>query len=107
MTVPEIITNSNERALDVVTSVQKQIVDGAKTLVANVERITPDSDVLPDLPSAKDLLDEAYGFQTRLLKANHDFSVALANVFADAWSAVPVPAAGVSASTKPANAVRK
>ena len=87
MTVSEIITTSNERALDVVTSVQKQIVDGAKTFVANVERITPDSETLPELPSAKDLLDEAYGFQTRLLKANHDFSVALANVFSEVWSA--------------------
>ena len=92
MTVSEIITTSNDRALEVVTSVQQQIVEGAKTLVANVERITPDSETLPDLPSAKELLDQAYGFQTRLLKANHDFSVALANVFSEAWSAPSAPA---------------
>jgi hypothetical protein len=98
MTVTEMITTSNERAIDVVTSVQKQIVDGAKTLVSNVERITPDSESFDDLPSTKELIDQAYGFQTRLLKANHDFSVALADAFSGVWS---VP----SASTKPAAAV--
>jgi hypothetical protein len=92
MTMTEIITTSNERALDVVTSVQKQIVDGAKALVSNVEKIAPDTDTLGELPSAKDLLDQAYGFQTRLLKANHDFSVALTDAFVGAWSAATPPA---------------
>jgi len=91
MTVTEIITTSNERTLDVVTSVQKQIVDGAKALVANVEKLTPDTES-DEVPSAKDLLDQAYGFQTRLLKANHDFSVALADAFWSAPSAKPAAA---------------
>ncbi len=99
MTVSEFITTSNERTLDVVTSVQQQIVDGAKAIVANVERITPDSDSLPELPSAKELLDQAYGFQSRLLKANHDFSVALTEAFSSVWSAP-----STSPSARPATA---
>jgi hypothetical protein len=87
MTVSEIITTSNERTLDVVTSVQKQIVEGAKALV-NITN--PDSESL-ELPTAKDLLDQAYGFQTRLMKANHDFAVALVDAFPSA-SAEPAAA---------------
>jgi cell division septum initiation protein DivIVA len=81
MSLTETIASSNDRLLDVVTSVQEQILEGTKTLVAAIELITPEVDPLrvDQLPSAKDLIERAFDFQTRLTEANRVFAAALAD----------------------------
>jgi hypothetical protein len=95
-TAKENMASVNESTLELITSIQQRIVDAQKEfadavagLVPEVPSWVPTAD-LPEGPDAKELLEESFAFQARLLEANKQFSLGLL----DAWSqTAPKPAA--------------
>ena len=87
----EAITASNESAIKYVTTFQEQILEGLRTVAS------PLKDAGPKVPSwlptaepatARDLVEETYSFNTRLLELNKAFAVSLLEVL----TPVPAPA---------------
>ena len=79
----EAITASNESAIKYVTAFQEQIVEGLRTLAEPLVQAAPK--VASWLPTnepaqARDLVDEAYAFNARLLKLNKAFTVSVLDV---------------------------
>ena len=80
---------SNEAALELVTTMQQQILDATKSYVSAISDTTPDklgftTPDPADQPDPKDLIEETFRFQSRLLEANKSFALSLT----DAWGSL-------------------
>jgi hypothetical protein len=79
---------SNEAALELVTAMQEQILEATKSYVSAISDTSPEnlSWTAPEpveQPDAKELIEETFRFQSRLLEANRSFSLSLT----EAWAA--------------------
>ena len=79
----EAITSGNESAIKYVTAFQEQIVEGLRTLAEPLKDAGPKvSSWLPtaEPATARDLVEETYSFNARLLELNKAFAVSLLEV---------------------------
>jgi hypothetical protein len=88
MDLQENMRAANQRTLEWVTSMHQSILDATKTYVASFAKSAPESQTLPgphvaSVPDLKQLIEDSYDFQARMLEENKNFSLALA----DAWAA--------------------
>ena len=96
MTVNDPITSANQRALEVVTSVQESILDATKSYLAAVAGATPAASTWPtptalEVPDTKDLIEETFRFQTRMLEVNRSFALSLTELLAQSAPASTAP----------------
>ena len=78
------VASTNEATLELITSIQQRIVDAQKEFAAAVSQLVPDvpKTNLTDAPDAKELVEESFAFQARLLEANRAFSLGLIEAWA-------------------------
>jgi hypothetical protein len=93
-TARDSLAASNEAALELVTSMQEQVLEATKSYVSAITDTSPDKDAslgklgwtAPDAgeqPDARELIEETFKFQSRLLEANKSFALSLT----EAWGA--------------------
>jgi hypothetical protein len=80
---------SNEAALELVTTMQQQILEATKSYVSAIGETSPEKlgFTAPDPaenPDPKDLIEETFRFQSRLLEANKSFALSLT----EAWGSL-------------------
>lgn len=80
------IQTGSDYALEAVKRFQDSVLEVFKGQVTAFNRLVPEKPTMAkisDLPSAKELVQESFEFQARLLEANRAFSVSLAEAVAD------------------------
>ena len=85
----ETLAASNEAAIELVTAMQQQVLDATKSYVSAISDTSPDklAWTAPDpaeQPDPKELIEETFKFQSRLLEANKSFALSLT----EAWGAL-------------------
>jgi hypothetical protein len=93
MAANEKITPASERALELITAVQESILDATKSYISTLSGTSPNAPSWADAvstptPDAKELIEENYKFQSRLLEANKSFALALTELWTQAASSV-------------------
>ena len=80
-TIDALVT-SNETAVKYVTTVQEQILEGLRSLAESLNKsgaaagLVPTSEPAP----ARDIVEEAYSFNARLLELNKSFAINVLDV---------------------------
>jgi hypothetical protein len=93
-TVTDTITSATDSTLDAIVGIQQRIVDVNREFASVVAGLLPDvpSWLQPsesdDTPDPKDLVQQGFAFQARLLEANKEFSMGLI----EAWAQAAAPA---------------
>jgi len=86
------LTASNEAAIELITTMQEQVLEAAKTYVSAISDSSPEKlgwtapDPV-DQPDPKELIEETFKFQSRLLEANKSFALSLT----ETWGALEQP----------------
>jgi len=80
---------SNEAAIELVTAMQEQILEATKSYVSAISDTSADklgwtAPEPTDQPDPKELIEETFKFQSRLLEANKSFALSLT----EAWGAL-------------------
>ena len=107
-TVQQTVASANETALEVLTGLQARVVDANAQLAAAVVGRTPDlptwlpTGKLPQAPNPRQLVEQGFAFQAKLLEANRNFSVGLV----EAWTAA-TPRTPATATPKAAKSAKK
>src|SRR6476661_1029458 len=88
MDLQENMRAANQRTLEWVTSMHESILDATKSYVASFAKSAPEPPTwtepqVASAPDLKQLIEDSYDFQARMLEENKKFSLALA----DAWAA--------------------
>ena len=88
MDLQENMRAANQRTLEWVTSMHESILDATKSYVASFAKSAPEPPTwtgpqVASPPDLKQLIEDSYDFQARMLEENKKFSLALA----DAWAA--------------------
>jgi hypothetical protein len=86
------LTASNEAAIDLITTMQEQILEATKTYVSALSDSSPETLgwTAPDpveQPDPKELIEETFKFQSRLLEANKSFALSLT----ETWGSLEQP----------------
>lgn len=96
----ENMESANDSALELITNIQEGIIAAQKQFADAVTGLVPEVPTtdLPDTPDAKELIEQTFAFQAKLLEANKAFSLGLI----DAWTQTSPKSAStkVKASTK-------
>jgi hypothetical protein len=85
---------SNEAAIELVTAMQQQVLEATKSYVSAIsdtstEKLGWTAPDPAEQPDAKELIEETFKFQSRLLEANKSFAISLA----ETWNALGQQAA--------------
>ena len=88
MDLQENMRAANQKTLEWVTSMHQSILDATKSYVDSVAKNAPEAPAWTEpqaanVPDIKQLIEDSYDFQARVLEENKKFSLALA----DAWAA--------------------
>lgn len=88
MDLQENMRAANQRTFEWVTSMHQSILDATKSYVASFAKSAPEPPTwtgppVAGVPDLKQLIEDSYDFQARMLEENKNFSLALA----DAWAA--------------------
>jgi len=80
---------SNEAAIELVTTMQQQILEATKSYVSAISDTTPDklgftAPGPADTADPKEMIEETFRFQSRLLEANKSFALSLT----EAWGSL-------------------
>jgi hypothetical protein len=90
----ELSKTYQDQVLSMIEQSQKVTIDSVSTLAKTTQplvKATPVAAAIPGVPSPQELIDNAFGFATKLLTAQHEY---LTEVFAAAEPAMPkAPAA--------------
>lgn len=102
MTTIDKIAAANERTLELVTALQEKVLEATKSQITAAAGTVPDASTLTapvsfDVPEAKELIEETFKFQSRLLEANKSFALSLAQTVTDS---VPAPEAKTASPKK-------
>src|SRR3954451_10025302 len=81
-TAQESLAASNEAAIELITTMQEQILEATKSYVSAISDTSPEklgwtAPDPADQPDAKELIEETFKFQSRLLEANKSFALSL------------------------------
>jgi hypothetical protein len=104
-TVQETVAAANETVLDFITGLQTRIVDASTQLATALAGRTPawlPTAKLPLAPNPRQLVEQGFALQAKLLEANRNFSVGLLEAWAEA-----TPAAATTATPKAAKSTKK
>ena len=93
-TAQKTMAASNEAALDLVKTVQEQILEATKSYVSAISDASADTvgwtaPEPPEHADPKELIQETFKFQSQLLEANKAFALSLT----EAWGGLEQPAA--------------
>lgn len=83
----ETMAAPNEAALELVKIVQEQILEATKSYVSAISESTADKPAWtapepPEHADPKELIEETFRFQARLLEANKEFALSLTETWA-------------------------
>jgi hypothetical protein len=86
---PNTLAASNEAALELVSQLQAQILEATKSYVSAISDTSPEKLgwTAPDpagQPDPRELIEETFRFQSRLLETNKSFALSLT----EAWGAL-------------------
>lgn len=104
-TVQQTVASANETALEFITGLQTRIVDANAQLAAAVAGRTPElpswlpTAQLPQAPNPRQLVEQGFAFQAKLLEANRSFSVGLLDAWTDAPQQTPATPAPKTAKS--------
>lgn len=99
------LQESNERTLEWLTSVHTSVLEATKSYVDAVRKAPASSSSTPpevDVPDVRALIADSFDFQAQVLQKNREFSLALADTWADAAEGVrgATPASPKAAAKK-------
>ena len=88
-TPKDTLTASNDAAIELVNTMQEQVLEATKAYVSAISNTSAEqpgwtAPAPADQPDAKELIEETYRFQSRLLEANKAFALSLT----ETWGAL-------------------
>ncbi len=80
------LISSNETAVKYVTTVQEQILEGLRGLAESLSKSGAASGLVPttEPAPARDIVEEAYSFNAKLLELNKSFAISVLDVLTPA-----------------------